>query len=147
MNTLADFAAQEPLGYLLHRTALAMRRELSRAFKARGYAITPDQLIVLGSLWRSDGQTQKELADGTFKDMPNITRILDGLQRRKLLVRREHEGDRRSFRVFTTPEGMALMQKLVPVLDEVNRKASTGLTPREIARFKELLKKIYGNVS
>ena len=41
------------------------------------FDMTPEQWAVLNRLWEKDDVTQNDLAERTFKDQPNIGRILE----------------------------------------------------------------------
>src|SRR5688572_9885835 len=69
----------EAIGFWLHRAYQSMRNASFRGFReAVGYEVTPEQWIVLVRLWEEDGQRQVDLGDGTFRDRPTMSRILDG---------------------------------------------------------------------
>lgn len=69
------------------------------------YNITTEQWSVLLSLTEEDGVNQKQLAKKVDKDQATLVRILDILERKKLVVRKKSTEDRRSFLIYVTPEG------------------------------------------
>ena len=103
-------------GFIAHRTDMLMRLGLARALKMEGYAITPEQWGVLGCLWGADGINQRELAEKASKDRPNITRILNLLEKNDLIKRVPHPSDKRSVLVYLTKTGKKLQKKLEPIV-------------------------------
>jgi len=91
------FKFDESVGFLINRVAKQTKRKLYSAFKENGYTLTPEHWAVLNRLWEKDGLSQTEIADQTFKDKANITRILDVMEKNDLVKRQKHEEDRRSF--------------------------------------------------
>jgi DNA-binding MarR family transcriptional regulator len=142
---MSHFTLDESLGYLINRTARRLKHELDQAFKINGHDITPEQWTLLNRLWQQEGLSQVELAKQTFKDKPNVTRILDILERKQLLFRQKDEGDRRAFKVYLTQAGRELKEKLIPLAVEVLERGQQNLTDDEIAFLQEKLNTIYYN--
>ncbi len=142
---MSQFILDDSLGYLINRTARRLKYELDQAFKAAGYDITPEQWTLLNRLWQQEGLSQVELAEQTFKDKPNVTRILDILERKQLLFRQKDENDRRAFKVYLTDAGRELREKLIPLAVEVLERGQKNLTESDIAFLQEKLNTIYYN--
>jgi DNA-binding MarR family transcriptional regulator len=135
---------EKEIGYIIYRTALAVRSALQRSLKARGFDVTPEQCGILRVLHEKEGLSQKEIGNLVFKDKPNITRMLDALERKGLI--RRHRFDRRQYAVFLTEPGKALMAEIQPVLQQMRQKAVDGLLSSEIKVLEVILDKIYKNI-
>jgi DNA-binding MarR family transcriptional regulator len=133
-------------GFLIYKTAAMMKAELSRAFHAAGFAVTPEQWAVLNRLWESEGESQTVLAERTSKDRHNITRILDLLEKNGLIRRELDPEDRRSRRVFLTDEGKALKKKLIPIVKKHLGRALSGLAPEDVDRLTTIHEHIIRNL-
>lgn len=73
----------------------------------------------------------------------HITRCLDGAERRGLVTRTPHPGDRRSKLVVLAPEGESLLRRLEPALAEVQRRLIHGLLEEdEVATLEDLLRRL-----
>ncbi|WP_459935801.1 MarR family winged helix-turn-helix transcriptional regulator [Desulfonatronum parangueonense] len=134
-------------GFLVNRAALRIKKEFHRLLDEQGYAVTPEQCVVLWQLWNHEGGVQRELASTTFKDMTNMTRILDGLERRQLVVRRRDEHDRRCSRIYLTDEGRALQEGIQRLAGQLAEQAYQGLNWEEIDQLKGMLSRIYENLN
>ncbi len=131
-------------GFIMHRANLRYKCEMGRRFKS--FDITTEQWAALCRLKEQDGLSQKELADRIVKDQPNLTRILDKLEQKGLIRRVDNANDRRAFFVYLTPEGEALMEKLIPIAVQVSVDAFAGFTAEEAASLKNLLNRVWRNL-
>ena len=147
MERIRRMDLEDSPGFLVNRAALRIKKEFHRMLDEQGYEVTPEQCVVLWRLWNHEGGVQRELASTTFKDMTNMTRILDGLERRNLVVRKRDEHDRRCSRIFLTEEGKALRDGILRVAGELAERAYRGLDQEQIEQFKEMLSTIYQNLN
>ncbi len=142
-----DFKLDESIGYIIECTEQCLKRELRKSFQAHGFDVTPYQWTVLYRLWEQEGLTQAEIAERTFKDKPTITRMVDVLEKKGFVVRRNDENDRRVYKIYLTEDGKMLKQKLVPVVEAHIAKALQEIAPDAVESAKQLLLKIYSNFS
>ncbi|MCP4756570.1 MAG: MarR family transcriptional regulator [Proteobacteria bacterium] len=133
-------------GYLISRTALLMRSRLHRSFMANGFEITTDQWAVLNRLWEKDGLHQSLLAQLTHKDRHSITRILQIMERRELIVRRRDSNDSRRTLVFLSEKGWTMKEKLIPVVTRMLEEVFAGITDRELTQLQHLHEMILKNI-
>ena len=115
-------------------------------FNEKGIDISPEQLTVLSLLWKKDRVTQQELCNITFKDKPNMTRLIDSLEKKGLAKRITDENDKRNNLILLTPEGKAIEEKAFLVANATMREALVNVTPQELAIGQDLLKKIFNNM-
>ena len=139
------YSIEKSTGFIIYRTALAMRGALQRVLKEQGFDITPEQFGILVLLQEEEGLSQKEIGDVLFKDKPNISRMLDALERKRLILRRST--DRRSFAIFLTAEGKKLAEEALPVKLKLEEKTLKGLLVREIETLEGIINKIYRNIA
>lgn len=135
-----------PYSYFINRAGHLLKYELLQAFKKNGCDITPEQWAVLTRLWEQDGLSQVELSDLTFKDRPVITRIIDILERKEVIIRRPDGHDRRIVRLYLTQKGKDYQEKLVPLAREVLERGQSGISEEEIQRTTSTLQKIITNL-
>ncbi len=130
------------VGYAIGHTATRLKIGLRRMFLAAGHDITPEQWVVLYRLHETQGLTQCGLGERTVKDRTTITRILDRMEAKNLLVRRRDRQDRRSQRIFLTPEGKMLVTKLVPLVRDYAAEAFADVP----ADDRDTLRRILANI-
>jgi DNA-binding MarR family transcriptional regulator len=86
----------------------------SRLFFTR-WDLSPSQFNVLNLLYdQPDGCTQIELSRWLIMHRSNVTGLVDRLEARGLVQRRENAGDRRAHRVVLTVTGRKLIQRILP---------------------------------
>jgi DNA-binding MarR family transcriptional regulator len=140
-----DFTLDDSIGFIIECTEQCLKRELRKSFQAHGFDVTPYQWVVLYRLWEQEGLTQAEIAERTIKDKPTITRMVDVLEKKGLVVRRNDENDRRVYKIYLTEEGKMLEQELVPVVEAHIAKALQGIAPDKVESAKRLLLTICRN--
>ena len=138
------FDLEKSLGFIVQRTALKMKNELNRVFKP--YGITPEQWGLLNYLWQKDGIAQKELSNKSYKDQPSVTRLLDKLEEKGLIIRRLNPRDRRELLVFLSYRGRELKDELVPLAAGYLQKMQQGMSEKDLDLLKLLLTKVYINL-
>lgn len=138
------YTVEKSIGFIIYRTALAMKAALQRTLKERGFDITPEQFGILHVLQEEEGLSQKEIGNILFKDKPNVSRMLDALERKRLIFRQPT--DRRRYAIFLTEEGKTLIAEILPIGLQLIEKAIQGLLARELEALESMLNKIYGNI-
>src|SRR5215475_11719508 len=96
----------------------AVARRLQKNLRSAGLDITIEQWTVLYHLWKEDCLSQQELCNRTYRDKPSITRLIDNLERQKLLKRASHKNDKRINLVCLTDAGRALQQTTLELANQ-----------------------------
>lgn len=123
----------ELLGYLVYDTQRCIARSLETTLKP--YDITPGQWNLINQLDRADGLSQKDLARITKKEQATITRYLDTLERKGLVVRSKHKTDRRSHIVSITDKARELIESVTPLTVDTANRLIEGIDQEDINRF------------
>jgi len=132
------------LPYLLNRVGFALVESFtSEALKQHGLSI--DMWRVLAALSHNGAQRQIDLVEMTSIDASTMSRLVSRLVRMGLATRSRSQTSNREVVVALGPKGRALMQKLIPIAVGLERKASAGLSAKELAQMKRLLARMYGN--
>lgn len=76
-------------------------------------------LQVLSSLWHEQGISQQILAERIAKDKACLTNLMNNLEKKGYVYRKEDPADRRNKLVFLTPEGEEFKDQIRPILDQV----------------------------
>ncbi len=142
---MSNFVIDDTLGFVLNKVNGKLKNELLK--KAKVYGITAEQWGILNFLWDNEGSTPKELSDLTLKDKPNTNHILLNLERKGLVIRKDHPFDKRSYQMFLTDEGKNVRMNLVPIVISLYEKATHNIEKGKIEELKVTLNKIYANLS
>lgn len=132
--------------FLLDRTARRVKQYAQRKFKDLAFNVTVDQWLVLKHLYENESLKQNQLADLLFKDNPTLTRIIDLLCEKELVVRKLHPTDRRCFQVTLTRQGRSKVEQMKPKIKKIRLKAWEGLSKDDFAHFQKVLDTIYRNL-
>lgn len=136
-------AAEEALFLDLLRTTDALTRGVAQVLKMD--RLSPTQYNVLRILRGSaKGLTCGEIASQLITRDPDITRLLDRLEKRGLISRSRQTRDRRIVLTRITSEGLELLARLDgPVLKE-HRKQLGHLGPKGLQQLSGLLREARG---
>ena len=137
---------QEVFDILTGKISSTINRALLRSFSLEDLNITTEQWSVLSSLWKEDKITQQQLCDLTRKDKPSMTRLLDNLQKSKLVVRVAHASDRRINLIHLTALGVSIKDKVMGIVSDVVDTALSGISDEEISVSRNVLTKIIQNL-
>ena len=135
----------ENLLFLLSSTHWRMQAMLKQEFKTRGFPVTPEQWLLMLNLMNSGPVHQNQLAKMQFKDKAAIKRLLDHLEKGKLIERNVSKLDKRKKVVSLTESGSEMIRKLNDISKKTIKKACKGLTEVELNALKRLIRKIEGN--
>jgi MarR family transcriptional regulator for hemolysin len=85
---------------------------------------------------------QHELAERLQIGHPELVRLIDSLERKRLVVRHEAEGDRRAKRIRLTPGGRRLADQVAALIEAFERRILRGISLADRARCRGLLAQI-----
>ena len=141
-----QFRRGELYSFITGKASTAIARRLQKNFKQSGMDITIEQWSVLYHLWKQEGQSQQQLCEATFRDKPSITRLVDNLEKLKLVKRVPSKNDRRINLIYLTKEAMHLQQKTMDLANQTLNEALIGVTNSQIDVAKEVLQIVYDNL-
>lgn len=127
--------------------SMAVARSLQKNFRNAGLEITIEQWTVLYHLWKEDCLSQQELCNRTYRDKPSITRLIDNLEKQKLLKRSSHKNDKRINLVCLTDAGRALQETTLTLANQTMNEALNGVKKEDIEIVKTVLQKVYDNLN
>ena len=118
-------------GFLVARIARRMRQAVDAEMRLVGLTeATWRPLMYLRTL--GDGVRQKELATALSIEGPSLVRVLDNLERRGLIERREDETDRRARGIYLTGAGRDLAVRVAKVGAEIQTRALAKVPPADL---------------
>ncbi len=132
----------ELLGYHLRRTQLAVFADFERAMS--GLDLTPGQFGVLARIAANPGLTQSALGRAIGLERSTVVSVIDRLERRKLVVRGEAQGDRRANALVLSEDGQQLLRDATRRVRVHERRIARNLAPSEVKSLVALLRKMRG---
>ena len=108
------------------------------------FELTSQQYNVLRILrgQKGDAVTLSTIQERMINKNSNTTRLIDKLVRKKLVFREIDEENRRKLKIHITKEGKALLEKLDPLVDQVEELTTQNLSVSEMNTLNQLLEKI-----
>jgi DNA-binding MarR family transcriptional regulator len=142
-----QFKRGELYSFISGMASTAIARRLQKKFNAQGLNLTIEQWSVLYHLWKEDGRSQQELCNATFRDKPSITRLIDNLEKGKLVKRVADERDRRINKVYLTLEAKKLQERSMQLAEETLNEALDSVPADQVDLCKQVLQKVYDNLN
>lgn len=144
-NTTKKMKSQESIQHtLLHKicqTANEIKKIGSLALRAAQCNVPPEQYYLLCILQKKKGINQQKLSQKVSKDVSNIARLLNSLEKRELIKRLRNKADRRSYQTFLTPKGVELIKKFHSRYQQSSKLLEQYLTEKEQEFLSQVLQK------
>ena len=131
----------------LMRTADLVRRVVSLVVEPHG--ITVQQYNVLRILRGAGerGLPTLDIAERMIEQAPGITRLIDRLERKSLVLRERCQTDRRQIFCRITPEGLELLASLDEAIRNADASALAALPPEDLSRLIAILDRARNGLS
>jgi DNA-binding MarR family transcriptional regulator len=142
-----QFKKGELYSFITGKASTAIARRLQKNFRQSAINITIEQWSVLYHLWKQDGLSQQQLCEATFRDKPGITRLVDNLEKIKLVKRVPSKEDRRINRICLTRQAQNMELKTMELANQTLNEALKGVTNGQIETAKEVLLTVYNNLA
>ena len=111
------------------------------------FALTLTEWRVCVALHQQPHQRLSDLASGTSTEPSTPPRVVAGLTQAGLLIRDRSEADGRAVALSLTTTGAALTQRIIPLAQVYERVALAGLTSAQSDALRDMLRRIYDNMS
>ena len=146
MTKEASLKFHMSIGMLINSAHRAMTKRFVQNAMKSGLDISLDQWMVLGPIWQLESASQKELGEITLKDKTSITRLVDILEKKNLVVRVEDQIDHRIKRVILTNAGKQLFFDVLPIMEKTREEVRKDISDQDIETFKKVLSSIIVNL-
>lgn len=130
---------------------LAGTGNLSKVFAIQTFVnsnldITPEQFSVLHVLVENGCLYQRQISALTLKDRPNISRILNILEKMGYVSKTPDVNKRKIVKINITQDGIDLYNKAVPTILNVWHETVEGISEEELDILNNVLEKINKNL-
>ncbi len=120
---------------------------VQKAFHENGIDLSKEQWSVLKRLHVNDGQPQNDLAFITHRDKTSMTRLVNTMETKELVIRKSDENDMRINRIFLTDYGKEIIQKVQPIMYNLIPAVQESLNEDEIETLITALKKVKSKIA
>jgi DNA-binding MarR family transcriptional regulator len=135
---------EDTIGFLVWEARRAYHRVFAARIAAHGVAF--GTFPVLRVLWDEDRLTQSEMIKRLRMTGPTIVGIVAQLEADALVHRIQDPNDKRKRTIALTPRGVALRDVIMPISEEVNRRAMKGFSAEERRVLKSCLRRLHSNL-
>lgn len=131
----------------LHLTGCKLKQYIAAMLRQNDVPLTPEQFMLIDLLWNQGEMSQQQLADQLQKDKNSVTKLVDAIERKGFVIRKQNANDRRSNTIVLTEKAEILKpcakQKGISILDHM----LDGISEKEIRAFLDTLRKLNDNMT
>lgn len=131
----------------LNLTGCKLKQYLAAKLRKNDVPLTPEQFMLIDLLWNQGEMTQQQLADQLQKDKNSVTKLVDAIEKKGFVVRKQNPHDRRANTLVLTEKANELKpgakQKGISILDQILE----GISEDELRSFLTTLRKLNTNMT
>lgn len=132
------------LPYLLNRAGARIATAFSE--EVRPFGATLQTWRVLAALHERDGRRMGDLSETTSIEVSTLTRLVDGMEKKGLVVRRRDATDARAVTLHATPAGRRMTRMILPIAERYEKVALQGFSEAEATVLKTALRRLFDNM-
>ena len=133
------------IGYDICYTARKIYQYVGK--QINNFNITPEQLVILKELLKEEGISQKKLSLKLDKDQNTVKAIIDKLEKKSFIKRKENKSDKRAFSLFLTDKAKIELVKIGEYEKKILETIINGIDNKDFENVRKILEKIRENVS
>jgi len=131
---------------LLFDLIFLVQIEMKKVVKNTGVDLSPIEILVLRTLVEHGEVTQQQLAQRISKDKAQITRLIQGLVKKKLIVKQRNPYDKRSFLIAAKDKVKKKMINFIGHERNLVQKMLEGASDKEIKNMGKMLELMKSNM-
>ena len=132
--------------FTLMTTGVLSRIATLQMYAKNKFPITPEQYLILSILVETGELYQRQICEITYKDRPNITRLINILEADGLVKRIHDVNGRKVNKIQVTQEGAALHARIKPHMLELRDEAVSGIKKEELETCFAIMNKMIANL-
>ena len=132
---------------LLFDLIFLIQIEMKKVVKNTDISLSPIEILILRVLVEHGEMTQQQLAQHVYKDKAQITRLIQVLVKKKLILKNRNPHDKRSFIVAAKNSVKTKMEGFIEHERNIMQKMLEGASEEEMETMKNLLKLMINNIN
>jgi DNA-binding MarR family transcriptional regulator len=124
------------------KAADSLSQEAELLFKTSGLTMAQYNVLRILRGAQPDGLFCRGIGERMISHDPDMTRLLDRMEKRGYITRQRQKDDRRVVKTHITEDGLKLLKKLDTPVRELHRAQFRRLGPNRLKALTELLEKI-----
>ncbi len=135
------------IGSLIYITGTLIRGFSSQTFVEKEFELTPDQYVILNLLLENEEiMYQRQLAEITFKDRANISRIIEILHQKNFIEKIPDSNGRKIYKLIVTEKGKEARDKVLSTDMYLRKIITNNISAEELALTFSTLEKMNKNI-
>jgi DNA-binding MarR family transcriptional regulator len=135
------------VGVFLNLVHNKFKQYVSSIFQSQGFNITPEQFLVMDTLWDEGVLSQQQIADIIIKDKNSVVKLIDGLEEKKLVKRIPNSKDRRQNLIQVTTYAKSIQQEVTELAMEAVNLIIKGIPKKQMYDFIQVLSQMASNMN
>jgi DNA-binding MarR family transcriptional regulator len=132
------------LPYLLNRAGARIAASFDEEMRRLGASLQIWR--VLAALREKDGRRMGDLCRTIAIEVSTLTRLVDNMEKKKLVLRRRDRDDARVVALHVTAAGRRLTERILPIAERYETVALAGFSVREAEMLRQALRRLYANM-
>ena len=146
-ETKTNNLLNKKVGAMLVATGVLSRVMALQEFAVQKFEITPEQYLILSIIMDAGGNLyQRQISEITYKDRPNVTRIINILENKGLVKRIEDVNKRKIYKIAITQQGIEMRKKIQPTMYKLRAITTDGISDDDLEKTLLLLEKMQLNM-
>ncbi len=153
-TAVAPLVLDDYLPFLINRAGVSLVQRFTAVLREEELGIQDWRALAalyeianLSSGESAEGVRLSDLALRTAIEISTLSRVVAGMERNDLLLRTRDRSDARAVSIRLTPRGRTMAAKLIPDGLALERAALAGLSEADAAQLKDLLRRVYSNLT
>ena len=134
------------VGVFLNLVHCKFKQFMNSIFAEHGFNLTAEQFLVMDTLWDEGIMSQQEIADIILKDKNSVTKLIDALEKKGLVIRIAGEEDRRQKMIHLTEKAVEVKEAITKIALESTDHIIKDIPKDELISFIKVLHKMADNI-
>ena len=130
----------------LNLAACKLKLYTGAMLRQSNVGLTPEQFLLIDLLWNQGPMSQQQMADTMHKDKNSVTKLVDALEKKGMVVRSRNDSDRRSNTLVLTEKGQEMKCNAKETGISILDKMLEGISEEELKSFLSTLNKMSANM-
>lgn len=133
--------------FQIEKTNKTAKQYSQKEMDRLGLGITVDQWVLLKIIEETSPISQKEIAQKSMRDPASITRTLDVLAKKGLILREAIPNNRRQYNIQLTNAGEFFVRQNLPLIKKQRQQSVVGFSEKELEQLSGFLLRIQENMT
>lgn len=135
------------VGVFLNLVHNRFKQYITAFFQEEGINITPEQFLVMDTLWDEGKMSQQQIANNILKDKNSVVKLIDGLEKKNLVKRVANNADRRQNLIELTPHAKEIQNHVTEIAMNAVDLIIKDIPKNEMYIFIKVLAKMAENMN